>query len=157
MKKNILLIWVALFNITAVLAQEQKEVAKFYVTHAINNGNDVTEWAIRDKIFTVFYYVGNDLYMANVSERSDTQSWGKVFGGHSENKKETSTEYATDTYYFNWNYTNSYDSKKGTCKVLFTKIYKPQGVVSKLKLITESLDVTEYIGYMEGSIDFSNY
>lgn len=157
MKKNILLIWVALFNITAVLAQEQKEVAKFYVTHAINNGNDVTEWAIRDKIFTVFYYVGNDLYMANVSERSDTQSWGKVFGGHSENKKETSTEYATDTYYFNWNYTNSYDSKKGTCKVLFTKIYKPQGVVAKLKLITESLDVTEYIGYMEGSIDFSNY
>lgn len=157
MKKNILLIWVALFNITAVLAQEQKEVAKFYVTHAINNGNDVTEWAIRDKIFTVFYYVGNDLYMANVSERSDTQSWRKVFGGHSENKKETSTEYATDTYYFNWNYTNSYDSKKGTCKVLFTKIYKPQGVVSKLKLITESLDVTEYIGYMEGSIDFSNY
>ena len=28
---------------------------------------------------------------------------------------------------------------------------------SKLKLITEALDVTEYIGYMEGSIDFSNY
>ena len=52
---------------------------------------------------------------------------------------------------------NSYDSKKGTCKVQFLKIYKPQGIVSKLKLITETLDVTEFIGYMEGSIDFSNY
>lgn len=154
MKREILLICFALFNITAILAQQQKEVAKFYVTHATNNGDDITEWAISDKIFTVFYYIGNDLYMANVSEKSDTQSWGKVFGGYSENKKETSTEYETDTYYFNWNYTNSYDSQKGTCKVQFTKIYKPQGVVSKLKLITESLDVIEYTGYMEGSINF---
>ena len=89
-------------------AQEQKEIARFYVTHASYNGNDITEWAVNRKVFTVFY-------------------------------------------------SNSYDSKKGTCKVQFLKIYKPQGVVSKLKLITEALDVTEYIGYMEGSIDFSNY
>ena len=74
-----------------------------------------------------------------------------------EKKQKTAKDYKVDIFYFNWNYSNNYDSKKGTCKVQFLKIYKPQGIVSKLKLITEALDVTEYIGYMEGSIDFSNY
>lgn len=157
MKRYIFLICFALFNITAILAQQQKEVARFYVTHASLNGNDITEWAVNRNMFTVFYTINGELYMANVSDSNDDQSWGKVWGFRNETREETSTDYKVDIFYFNWNYSNSYDSKKGTCKVQFLKIYKPQGIVSKLKLITESLDLTEYIGYMEGSIDFSNY
>ena len=37
------------------------------------------------------------------------------------------------------------------------KVYKPQGVVSKLKFISETLDITEYTGYMKGTIDFGNF
>lgn len=154
MNKIILLICATLFNITITLAQEQKEIAKFYVTHATHNGVDITEWAINRKIFTVFYEVDNEIYMANVSGINNEQSWGRIYGGSNETQKETSTKYRTDILYFNWDYTNNYDSKSGTCKVQFIKIYKPQGIVSKLKFITESLDITEYIGYMEGSINF---
>lgn len=157
MKKLIFFICVLLFNINTMLAQEQKEIARFYVTHASLNGNDITEWAVNRNMFTVFYTINGELYMANVSDSNDDQSWGKVWGFRNETREETSTDYKVDIFYFNWNYSNSYDSKKGTCKVQFLKIYKPQGIVSKLKLITESLDLTEYIGYMEGSIDFSNY
>lgn len=157
MKKLIFFICVLLFNINTMLAQEQKEIARFYVTHASLNGNDITEWAVNRNMFTVFYTINGELYMANVSDSNDDQSWGKVWGFRNETREETSTDYKVDIFYFNWNYSNSYDSNKGTCKVQFLKIYKPQGIVSKLKLITESLDLTEYIGYMEGSIDFSNY
>lgn len=157
MKKIALLICIALFNIMAISAQEQKELARFYVTHATNNGQDITEWSANSKMFTVFYTIGDELYMANVSENSDEQSWGKIWGFENKTKEESSTEYKADIFYFNWNYSNSYDAKRGTCKVQFLKIYKPQGVVSVLKLITESLDVTEYTGYMDGSIDFSNF
>lgn len=157
MKNFILLICVTLFHINTMSAQEQKEIARFYVTHASYNGNDITEWAVNRKVFTVFYTINDELYMANVSDADDNQSWGKVWGFRNETREETAKDYKVDIFYFNWNYANSYDSKKGTCKVQFLKIYKPQGVVSKLKLITEALDVTEYIGYMEGSIDFSNY
>lgn len=157
MEKRILFICIVLLNIITISAQEQKEVARFYITHASRNGQDITEWAISRKIYTVFYTIGDEPYIANVSEVDDEQSWGKLWGFKNETREETSTQYKTDIFYFNWNYSNSYDSKNGTCKVQFLKIYKPQGVVSMLKLITESLDVTEYIGYMDGSIDFSKF
>lgn len=157
MKKLIFLICATLFYIKPMSAQEQKEIARFYVTHASYNGNDITEWVVNKKVFTVFYTINDEPYMANVSDATDEQSWGKVWGFKNETKEETAKEYKVDIFYFNWNYSNSYDSKKGTCKVQFLKIYKPQGIVSKLKLITESLDVTEYTGYMEGSLNLSNY
>lgn len=157
MKKLIFLICTTLFYIKPMSAQEQKEIARFYVTHASYNGNDITEWVVNKKVFTVFYTINDKPYMANVSDATDEQSWGKVWGFKNETKEETAKEYKVDIFYFNWNYSNSYDSKKGTCKVQFLKIYKPQGIVSKLKLITESLDVTEYTGYMEGSLNLSNY
>ena len=155
--KKIIILFVLLSTTIFALAQQQKKLARFCVTHASHNGNDITEWAINIKVFTVFYTINDELYMANVSDTNDEQSWGKVWGLKNETREETSKDYKVDIFYFNWNYSNSYDSKKGTCKIQFLKIYKPQGVVSTLKLITESLDVTEYIGYMEGSIDFSNY
>lgn len=157
MEKRILFICIVLLNIITMSAQEQKEVARFYITHASHNGQDITEWAISRKTYTVFYTIEDEPYIANVSGVNDEQSWGRIWGLKNETREETSTNYKADIFYFNWNYSNSYDSKNGTCKVQFFKIYKPQGIVSMLKLVTESLDVTEYIGYMDGSIDFSNF
>ncbi|MBQ9675205.1 MAG: hypothetical protein IJV42_04690 [Bacteroidaceae bacterium] len=138
-------------------AQQQKSLAKFIVTHAVNNKVDITEWAVESGISTVFYEVDDELYMANYSEDTDEQSWGRVWGFTNQTQEETETEYKADIFRFNWSYKNTYDDKVGACKVEFIKIYKPQGVVSVLRMITESLDVIEYTGYMEGSIDFSSY
>ncbi len=157
MKKGFLSLILTLIPFLPILSQQQKEIARFQVTHATHNGDDITEQVINKKIFTVFYTIDNEAYMANISGVNEEQSWGKIWGFNKETRKETSTEYKVDLFYFNWNYSNSYDSKSGTCKVEFLKIYKPQGIVSTLKLVTESLDVLEYIGYMDGSIDFSNF
>lgn len=156
MKKYIGIIALLLMAVNAY-SQEQKEIARFYVTKAVYNGTDMTKGAISSGLFTVFYSVGKELYMANYSEAEDTQSWGPIWGLEVKESPETSTQYETAAFYFYWNYQNSYDSETGTCKVQFVKTYKPQGVVSTLKLVTETLDVIEYTGYMEGSIDFSGF
>lgn len=157
LRKIISLILLVFFCTQTSMGQEQKELAKFYVTHATQNKRDITEWALKNRIFTVFYLTDNNLCMANVSENSDEQSWGEIWGLKDETKEEIDTEYKTDIFYFNWNYSNSYDNKTGTCKVQLLKIYKPQGIVSILRMISESLDIIEYTGYMEGSVDFSNF
>ena len=55
MKKLIFLICATLLHLNTISAQKQKEIARFYVTHANYNGNDITEWAVNRKVFTVFY------------------------------------------------------------------------------------------------------
>lgn len=80
MKKLIFLTCVTLFYIKPMSAQEQKEIARFYVTHASYNGSDITEWAVNRKVFTVFYTINDELYMANASDVDDDQSWGENLG-----------------------------------------------------------------------------
>lgn len=79
MKKVIILFTVLMTSMLA-FAQQQKELARFHVTYAIYNGEDITEWAIKSKLFTVFYTVNEELYMANYSETNETQSWGVIWG-----------------------------------------------------------------------------
>lgn len=87
MKKLLFLICVTLFNINTISAQKQKEIARFYVTHANYNGNDITEWAVSRKVFTVFYTINDELYMANVSDTDDDQSWGKIWDSKTRQEK----------------------------------------------------------------------
>jgi len=131
--------------------------ARFVVLNAKKNGVDVTAWAIENGVFTVFYNSGEQPCMANVCLGGDSQSWGPIYNLTKEKNVEHDelANHDAEVYKFLWNYTNTYDDKTGTCRVTFKKIYKPQGVVSVLKMVTESLDVTEYTGYMEGTVDLS--
>lgn len=60
-------------------AQKQETIAKFRITEATNNGNDISQWYFERKQFLVFF---NDkdkqLCLANVSGINDEQSYGKV-------------------------------------------------------------------------------
>ncbi len=138
-------------------AQEQKEIARFYVTSAKNNGIDITPWAKENGLYTIFYTIGNTLHMANYAEKANTQSWGPLWGMTEDSTPETQYEYAADSFCYNWDFQNSYDTKKGTCKVEFHKIYKPNGVESILRIITQSGDLIEYSGYMRGSLKNFKY
>ena len=157
MRRVFVFCFLLLIPFATLFGQEQKELARFYVTHATQNGYDVSESVLSMKMYTVFYTVGDELYMANVSGVEDSQSYGNIFDFESKNYPETSDEYASYVATFHWSYTNTYDTQRGTCVVEFTKIYKPQGVVSTLKMVTESLDVIEYTGVMEGTLDFSHF
>lgn len=158
MKKYLLMTMFIFLLITQILAQ-QKTLAKFIITDATSNGNDITPTLLANEAYTVFYTVDNDglIYMANVWPKSDSQSFGAMYSVEGETKKETYDTYQADIFYFNWRYINTYDNRKGTAKVKVTKIYKPQGIAFVVKIITENLDITIYKGYMEGTIDFSDY
>ena len=158
--KRILIIMSVLFVTTfsTSFAQNQKEVARFYVLEATMNGFDVTSQVVNNKAYTVFYETDEGLlYMANVWERTDSQSWGLIFNVEYEHYPETSSVYESDEFVFDWAFSNSYDTKRGICEVSFSKIYKPEGIVSVLTLREDSGDVTVYTGYMEGSVNFSKY
>lgn len=98
MKKVIILFTVLMTSMLAFA--QQKEQARFHVTYAIYNGEDITEWAIKSKLFTVFYTVNEELYMANYSETNETQSWGVIWELKNESIPETASNYKTDIFYF---------------------------------------------------------
>lgn len=159
--KSIKIIISFFFFITCynVNAQTQKTIAKFVISDASINGLDNTPQLLREGAYTVFYTSGSDgiLYMANVWPNSKSQSYGPMYSTKSASYNETYESYKADLFYFNWRYINDYDSKKGTAKVQFIKVYKPQGVTFVLKIIPENLDIIIYKGFMEGTVDFSDY
>ncbi|RTL14093.1 MAG: hypothetical protein EKK56_02250 [Flavobacteriaceae bacterium] len=160
MKGKFYLILVLLvLTVNGVFAQRQETLAKFIITDATMNGVDVTPTLLSNKAYTVFYTSDNDglIYMANVWPKSNSQSYGPMYSIENQKKRETYETYEADIFYFNWRYINTYDNKKGTAKVQVIKIYKPQGVAFTVKIIPENLDITIYKGYMEGTIDFSDY
>lgn len=138
---------------------KQNIIAKFIITDASKNGVDNTSLILDQAAYTVFYTSENDglIYMANYWPKNKSQSFGPMYSAKTASYNETYETYKADIFRYNWRYTNDYDGKTGTAKVQLTKIYKPQGIAFILKIIPENLDVIIYKGYMEGTIDFSNY
>jgi hypothetical protein len=131
--------------------------AEFIITDARRNDQDITEWALNNGAKIVFYVPEDspgEVFMSNYMSVANTQSWGRTYEMNKEHFDETETSFETDVFTFKWSYQNSYDTKKGTAQVSLTKIFKPQGVVVSIQMITESLDILEYKGYLEGTLQF---
>ena len=158
MKKIILLITLSLNAILFAQTNNQETLSKFIITDASDNGNDITETILEQNGYLVFYTdAEKNLFMANVWEKNDTQSFGRLYNTEHKKLKETYENYEADIFYFRWRYINSYDTKKGTATVELIKIYKPQGVTFKIKIVPENLDVLVYKGFMEGTLDLNKY
>lgn len=152
--KRFLLAVVALVAATAsVFAQGGKDEVRFYVMKATIDGVDVTKQIEGKGVYTVFYEQDGEIYMANVWEATHSQSWGPIRKLRHKSVDATDKEYSRDEYLFEWSYKNTYDKEKGVCKVLLSKVYTPNGVVSVLKILQKSGELTEYVGYMDGSLD----
>lgn len=154
--KRFLLAVVALVAVTtSVFAQSEKEEVRFHVVKAIMDSVDVTQQIKGKGVYTVFYEQDGKIYMANVWEATHSQSWGPIRNMKYKRVEATGKDYQRDEYLFDWAFKNTYDNKKGVCRVLFSKVYTPDGVVSVLKILQKSGSLTEYVGYMEGSLDLS--
>lgn len=158
MKKIILLITLTLNAILFAQNNNQETLSKFIITDASDNGNDITETILEQNGYLVFYTdAEKNLFMANVWEKNDTQSFGRLYNTEHKKLKETYESFEADIFYFRWRYINSYDTKKGTATIELIKIYKPQGVTFKIKIVPENLDVLVYKGFMEGTLDLNKY
>jgi hypothetical protein len=149
-----LLVLMLIVSVSTAFAQKQTIIAKFIISDARFNGEDVTPTFLADGGYFVFYTINGDkeIYFGNIRTKSDSQSFGPTYNMEHTSTPETTKDYASDTFSFNWSYTNTYDSKKGTAKVRLVKIKKPVGIAFRLTMIAENLDVIDYKGYMEGSL-----
>lgn len=138
--------------------QEQKTVAKFIVNDARFNKVDRTDYYLNEGAYLVFYLDKDSIpCMANVLPKLGSQSFGQLISHNNKHVEESENKYPADYFYYKWSYLNSYDNKKGTADVILVKIYKPVGVAFECKIIPENLDVLDFKGYMDGSLDFSKF
>ena len=158
MKKFILVILLIINTIVFGQTNSQETLSKFIISDASKNGNDITETILEQNAYIVFYTNNdNNLYMANVWSKNNSQSFGRLYNTKHKKLKETYDSFEADIFYFRWRYINSYDTKKGTATIELIKIYKPQGVTFKIKIVPENLDVLVYKGFMEGTLDLNKY
>ncbi|OYX86717.1 MAG: hypothetical protein B7Y83_00400 [Flavobacteriales bacterium 32-34-25] len=159
---TILLVTCAIF-FSKLQAQQkdlsQEMLVKFQISDGTFNGVDITPTLIEQNAYLVIYQTigSKTLYMANFWNKNNTQSYGKIYAMEKEHIVASDENYEADLFHFQWSYSNTYDTKKGTAKVELLKVYKPQGVYFKMTIIPEDLDVLVYRGFMEGSLDLTIY
>ena len=134
--------------------KEQEAFATFYIKDARDNGSDVTPNALEENAYLVLYKSNDEqeIMLSNYWEKSNSQSFGRIYSITKEGKPETASEYRYDLYNFQWSYSNSYDDKKGTAKIRLYLVYKPQGTYFEFTVLPENLDIIVYKGTMEGDL-----
>lgn len=137
---------------------QQETLARFRITEAKIGKTDASQYYFNRKQYFAFYVnEEKEMLMANVSGTTDEQSYGRLYSLDMKEEEETDEHYKTQTFSFRWNYHNNYDKETGYATVVLMKIFKPQGVIFVLRMLLPDLEVGEYKGYMEGSIDFNDY
>lgn len=133
---------------------KQKDIATFEINDARDNGSDITPQALEENASLVLYKLGDssEILLSNFWEKSNSQSFGRIYSVVKKDFPETEKEYKGELYHFQWSYINSYDDKRGTAMVRLLVIYKPQGNYFEFTIQPENLDVFVYKGSMEGDL-----
>jgi hypothetical protein len=143
---------------STINAQEKKASQKAFATFEINdardNGDDITPEAFEDKAQLVLYKSndGKEILLSNYWEKSNSQSYGRIYSIEKEEFPETEKELKHGLYQFQWSYTNTYDDKEGTAKIRLFVVYKPQGIYFECTILPENLDELVYKGTMKGDL-----
>ena len=132
---------------------ERVVLSKFIITDGSLNGVDISFNLLEAQAYTIFYTDKNDkddpIFMANIWPNPDTKSFGPMLDMELFLGVEPFENYKTETYYFHWQYENTYDNNKGIGQAQFTKFIEPNGVTSTLIMTLENSDIFIYNGYME--------
>ena len=75
------------------------------------------------KMFVLFYKIGDQLYLANCSERYNSQSFGPITNVR-EDAKLSNEDHAVVS--FKWLYKNTYDDKEGVCDAYLFESNNPK-------------------------------
>ena len=143
---------------SGINAQEKKPSQEAFATFEINdardNGDDITPEVFEEEAKLILYKSndGTEIMFSNYWEKSNSQSFGRIYAITREAFPETEKELKHELYQFQWSYINSYDDKKGTAKIRLFLIYKPQGIYFECTVQPENLDVLVYKGLMTGDL-----
>jgi len=134
-----------------------EEIQRFIISDVRYNKVDVTEKYLSEKAYMVLYRLkGKDeVYLANVWPKTGSQSYGNIFDLKQTSNEATADSYKNETLTFKWSYQNDFDNKQGTATIKLGLVYKPTGIAFLLTMITDALDVTQYKGYVSGSLNLN--
>lgn len=153
MKRTISIILFALISCFYVAAQQQ-DFAKFLIRNAYLKGGDYSDYYRKSGAYLVLYDDDDDMCMAIVMGKKDSQSYGVVTNAEGHRYEETPTSYAKDVVKFLWHYENSYDDKKGVATCRLEIRYTEKGPLFDFEYVLSNGETAKYSGMMEGALKF---
>lgn len=151
----------AFFSLLVSATAQQKTSKKttpvrYIITESKINEVDRTEFDLNREGFLSFVELKEtgEFNLVNSSAINDEFSYGPISKLEFSETEETEEEYRSDTVEFNWHYYNSYDDVSGYASVKLIRVFKPQGIIFTMIIVLTNLDVIEYSGYVEGSVNF---
>lgn len=154
MKTIFTLLLIMLLTVTAKAQQLEyltEDDLVLSIVQAELDGEDYSELYVKNEAFLAFYYRDSTAYFANVWQKSDTQSYGRITLlelGETNNGMTASVI---------WKYANSYDDKIGTAQIILRLTNRPVSVSFELSVLTESGSLSIYKGYVNGSLNWKPY
>lgn len=131
--------------------------AVFVINEAYDDGVNFSKVILANKCKTTFYTINGMLYMANIFTTAETASYGEIINLEITKEPETFAVPDKINMTYNWTYKNTYDDNSGSAAVTVEIITKPQVTTFRMKILTESLELIEYNGYLEGSLNFPQF
>lgn len=153
--------FLAFFYLLASATAQQKNSKKtspdrYIITESKFNEVDNTEFDLGREGFLSFIELCDtgELNLVNSSAINEDFSYGPISKFEFSKSEETKEEYRNDTFEFKWHYYNSYDDVSGYASAKLIRVFKPQGTIFTLVIVLSNLDVIEYSGHVEGTVNF---
>ena len=138
-------------NVESAIFDNNKDLfGKYYITNSQENQYDTTETILNAGAYIVFYANSDkditDLFMANVWPNSRSQSYGKTYNHKVFDKKDPVSGAVVVNTLFKWDYSNTYNSEKGSATVIVEQNKSPNDGLFKITIITSKLNMLVYKG-----------
>ncbi len=121
MMKLILFLTALMLNFTAIAQDDNTIFSVIQVTESFTDNKEDTNYSLENERYILFDYSENKIDFINVIKVNKTYSIGKVTNIKNQNVNPYQT-----IYYFDWNYSNSYNDVKGVANVKL-EIHKKYG------------------------------
>lgn len=120
------------------------ESTKYFITESTKDGRGNSQFDIDRGGHIVFYKMGKEVYMADISGKCDQQTYGKIDQMVTTSPK--SAKFPTST--FRWKYQNTYDNKTGTAMVKFHKYYESGEMKFTMQILSSDSNTITYKGFV---------
>ncbi|CAM3162931.1 hypothetical protein [Elizabethkingia anophelis] len=117
---------------------------KYFITESSKNGRNNTDFEISRGGHIVFYEMGKEIYMADISGKCDQQTYGKIDQMITASSK--FAKFPTST--FRWKYQSTYDNKTGTAMVKFHKYYESGEMKFTMQILSSDSNTIIYKGFV---------
>lgn len=133
---------------SAASAQNQ---ACIIVSESYDNAKVLTKYSVDYQQRLFFYYDGKELQFSNEWTKSKSRSYGSI--SNIKIKKVADQGMNSNIIQFKWAWKNTYDKETGIADVYIKTFNTLNGYNSRVVIITDKMNVLDYRGVLNGSIE----